>query len=102
MHYNVFRKAFVCILSYFVNTIRQSVPARHIILNIDKDMATNVDSGQRFQALHSPLHLIYSFFTIKTAVYGDVNGDSSVDVADIATIISEMAARARLEIENWR
>jgi len=30
-----------------------------------------------------------------TAVHGDVNGDSAVDVADIATIISEMAARAR-------
>ena len=26
---------------------------------------------------------------------GDVNGDGKVDVADIATIISEMAARAR-------
>jgi len=48
MHYIVFRKAFICILSYFVNTIRQSVPARHIILNIDKDMATSVNSGQRF------------------------------------------------------
>ena len=27
----------------------------------------------------------------------DTNGDGTVDVADIATIISEMAARARLQ-----
>jgi len=28
---------------------------------------------------------------------GDVNGDSVVDVADIATIISEIAAQARMQ-----
>lgn len=33
-------------------------------------------------------------FTVKKC---DVNGDGHIDVADIATIISEMAARARLQ-----
>ena len=36
-------------------------------------------------------------FTVKKS---DVNGDGTVDVADIATIISEMAARARMQEET--
>lgn len=42
-----------------------------------------------------PVFTGFTNVTIDTKGYSDVNGDGTVDVADIATIISEMAARAR-------
>ena len=39
----------------------------------------------------------FSSVTIDGKAANDVNGDGTVDVADIATIISEMAAQARMQ-----
>ena len=46
-----------------------------------------------------PVFTGFSSVTIDTAGYSDVNGDGTVDVADIASVISEMAARARKHAE---
>ena len=93
----------------------------NVTLRVDEDMASGVytarmnvvnlveangsaaesraDGGRRFQALRSPAAASwtsYSSITIKTAMKGDVNGDFVVDVADIASVISVMAANGTL------
>ena len=48
-----------------------------------------------------PLFEGFSSVTIEGKAANDVNGDGTVDVADIATVIDEMAAQARmLKIED--
>ena len=42
-----------------------------------------------------PVFTGFASVAIDTNGYSDVNGDGTVDVADIATIISEMAVQAR-------
>ncbi len=44
-----------------------------------------------------PVFTGFSSVAIDTKWTSDVNGDGTVDVADIATIISTMAARARMQ-----
>ncbi len=87
-----------------------------VMLDVDKDMAGGVytarmnvvklveatdgasRSGQRSVASvsseHSVLWTSYSTITIKTQKHGDVNGDFTVDVADIATVINVMSGSA--------
>ena len=86
----------------------------NVTLEVDKDMAggvytarmnvvklveANDAAGSRaFGMMHAPTSSAawtsYSTITIKTQKQGDVNGDNTIDVADIATVISVMAGSA--------
>ena len=86
----------------------------NVTLNVDKDMASGVytarmnvvklveandAAGSRaFGMMHAPTSSAawtsYSTITIKTQKQGDVNGDNTIDVADIATVIDVMAGSA--------
>ena len=69
--------------------------ARLNVVGIEEDTA-----GSRAQAPATGTQqsrTSYPVITIKAKQNGDVNGDGTVDVADIATIIDEMAARARIQ-----
>ena len=88
----------------------------NVMLEVDKDMAggvytarmnvvklveANDAAGSRiFGMMHAPTSSAawtsYSTITIKTQKQGDVNGDNTIDVADIATVISVMAGNATL------
>ena len=86
----------------------------NVTLNVDKDMASGVytarmnvvnlveasdaASSRAFDMMRAPANAdswtSYSTITIKTQKQGDVNGDFTVDVADIATVIDVMAGSA--------
>lgn len=93
----------------------------NITLHVDDDMASGVytarmnvvnlieangnaagsraGSGQSFQALRSPAAAwtSYASITIKPVMKGDVNGDNTVDVADIASVISFMSGGSAID-----
>ena len=84
----------------------------NITLNVDPNMASGVytarlnmvklveasdeaDGSRAFRVMHAPTaysNTSFAKITIKGSVPGDVNGDFVVDVADIASVISVMAA----------
>ena len=86
----------------------------NVMLDVDKDMAGGVytarmnvvklveandaASSRAFDMMRAPANAdswtSYSTITIKTQKQGDVNGDFTVDVADIATVIDVMAGSA--------
>jgi len=88
----------------------------NVMLDVDKDMAggvytarmnvvklveANDAAGSRaFGMMHAPTSSAawtsYSTITIKTQKQGDVNGDNTIDVADIATVIDVMAGGSEI------
>ena len=83
----------------------QLIPTYEISVYATKEGYSNSDEAMATIQWRDGRPLLNGFSSVTTdgKAAADANGDGAVDVADIATIISEMAARTRrTECEDWK